>query len=482
MMKLMNRISTYSIAASFFLVIASTSASQAIKTSLFQQALQARQTAEAVQASLLSPRNFSKAMKFYAGAEQKFKRGRNLASIRTDLAAATQNFTKATQASKRAQRQLAALIKTRGDAEKVQAARYSSALWQRAEQKFSKAVGDLERGAHKSAKRRAAEADRIYRDAELNAIKSSYLTEARLLLARAEKLKVSKYAPKTLQKSRMLLQQAEKALSDNRYDTDLPRNLARRADYEAKHAIYIAEVVKSTHAKRLTTEDLILDWETPVKDIAAAADISARLDRGYESPTEQIIIYIEDQQSRSQRLGQDVNALQAEVQQLQRMLGGVSKERVALSGRLEAQARVREQFEQIEKMFSRNEARVYRESKEVIIRLVGLSFDVGQSTIRPANYRLLTKVQQAIQAFANSALVIEGHTDSHGSDTANYALSQRRAEAVKQYILANSRINASKIAAVGYGETKPVANNETTRGRARNRRIDIVIRPQLTGY
>lgn len=133
-------------------------------------------------------------------------------------------------------------------------------------------------------------------------------------------------------------------------------------------------------------------------------------------------------------------------------------------------------------MFSRNEARVYRESKEVIIRLVGLSFDVGQSTIRPANYRLLTKVQQAIQAFANSNLVIEGHTDSHGSDTANYALSQRRAEAVKQYILANSRINASKIAAVGYGETKPVANNETTRGRARNRRIDIVIRPQLTGY
>lgn len=112
-MKLMNRISTYSIAASFFLVIASASASQAIKTSLFQQALQARQTAEAVQASLLSPRNFSKAMKFYAGAEQKFKRGRNLASIRTDLAAATQNFTKATQASKRAQRQLAALIKTR---------------------------------------------------------------------------------------------------------------------------------------------------------------------------------------------------------------------------------------------------------------------------------------------------------------------------------------------------------------------------------
>jgi outer membrane protein OmpA-like peptidoglycan-associated protein len=481
MMKPMNRISTYSIAASFFLIIASASASQAIKTSLFQQALQARQTAAAVQASLLSPRNFSKAMKFYAGAEQKFQRGRNLDSIRTDLAAATQYFTKATQASKRAQRQLAALIKTRGDAEKVQAARYSSTLWQRAEQKFSKAVGDLERGADESAGR-AAEADRIYRDAELNAIKVSYLTEARLLLARAEKLKVSKYAPKTLQKSRMLLQQAEKALNDNRYDTDLPRNLARQADYEAKHAIYIAEVVKSTRAKRLTTEDLILDWEIPVKDIAAAADISARLDKGYGPPTEQIIIYIEDQRSRSQRLGQDVNALQAEVQQLQRMLGGVSKERVALSGRLEAQARVRKQFGQIEKMFSRDEARVYRESKDVIIRLVGLSFDVGQSTIRPANYRLLTKVQQAIQAFPNSKLVIEGHTDSHGSDTANYTLSERRAEAVKQYILANSRINASKIAAVGYGETKPVANNETTTGRARNRRIDIVIRPQLMGY
>ena len=61
-------------------------------------------------------------------------------------------------------------------------------------------MGDLERGADTSAKRRDAEADRIYRDAELNAIKSSYLTEARLLLARAEKLKVSKYAPKDFAK------------------------------------------------------------------------------------------------------------------------------------------------------------------------------------------------------------------------------------------------------------------------------------------
>ncbi len=481
-MKLMNRISTYSIAASFLLLFASAAAGQEIKSSLFAQATQARQAAEAVQARLLSPKNFSRAMKYFGAAEQKFNKGRNLESIRGDLAAATRYFTKAAQASKLAQARLSALIKTRGDAEQVQAARYANALWQRAEQKFLKAVSDLERGADESAKRRAAEADKIYRDAELNAIKSSYLTEARLLLARAEKLKVSRYAPKTLQKSKQLLQQAEKALTDNRYDTDLPRSLAQRANYEVRHAIYIAEVVKNARAKRLTTEDLILDWETPVKEVAAAVDISAELDRGYVEPTDKIIAYIDAQQSRSQKLGQNVNELRAEVEQLQRMLGGVAEERVALSERLEAQARTRKQFEQIESMFTRGEARVYRESNDVIIRLVGLSFDVGQSTINPRNYQLLTKVQNAIRTFPDSKLVIEGHTDSFGSDAANYVLSQRRAEAVKQYILANSRIDASKIAAVGYGETRPFASNKTSTGRAKNRRIDIVIRPQLSGY
>jgi len=157
----------------------------------------------------------------------------------------------------------------------------------------------------------------------------------------------------------------------------------------------------------------------------------------------------------------------------------VAEERVALSQQLQAQARVRKQFDEIEKMFSRQEARVLRESNDVIIRLVGLNFSVGRSTIDPKHFKLLTKVQNAIRVFPESALTIEGHTDSYGSDQANLALSEKRAEAVKQYLLANMGLPPSKVAAVGFGETKPVANNETDSGRTKNRRIDVVIRPNL---
>ncbi len=130
-------------------------------------------------------------------------------------------------------------------------------------------------------------------------------------------------------------------------------------------------------------------------------------------------------------------------------------------------------------MFSPAEARVLRQFDDVIIRLVGLSFPSGRSTLRPENFSLLAKLTQATRVFPGSALTIEGHTDSYGGDAANLALSQKRADAVKKYLVANLRIDPSMVEAVGYGETRPVANNETKEGRAKNRRIDIVIRPKV---
>ncbi len=96
------------------------------------------------------------------------------------------------------------------------------------------------------------------------------------------------------------------------------------------------------------------------------------------------------------------------------------------------------------------------------------------------NYRpLLTKVRDAVEVFPRSQLVIEGHTDSYGGDESNMALSKRRAEAVGEYMVTQLNIPAYRISAVGFGETQPIANNETAEGRARNRRIDVVIKPQL---
>ena len=556
---------TVLVAIGLLFVLAGTSASELTKESLFRTANDAYEAAQRAEANVFVPKSYARAVKHYRNAERKFTASQDTGAVRAELTLATEYFQKVLEASQAAQAKLASVLKARADAEQVKAALHAGTLWQRAEQKFSKTISDLERGAVDVAEQRAAESEQLYRDAELSTIKSTFLSEVRLALAQAERTKVGKYAPKTLRNAKDLLAQAENALDKNRYDADLPRSLGRQAREEVEHAMYLAEVIKQARQDKLTTEDLILDWEIPLRQIAAAADMTASFDSGYEKPAKNIISYIEDQQDRSQRLQQDnndlkagveqmeeqlsaasdertalsqrlqaqaqrrevlerhVSSLQAEVQQLHLSLGGVSEERGALSNRLEtqtqfrdnleqevstlkreievleqllnnvskqrallskrldAQTRVRKQIEEVEGMFSPAEARVLRQFDDVIIRLVGLSFPSGRSTLRPENFSLLAKLTQATRVFPGSALTIEGHTDSYGGDAANLALSQKRADAVKKYLVANLRIDPSMVEAVGYGETRPVANNETKEGRAKNRRIDIVIRPKV-GY
>ena len=95
--------------------------------------------------------------------------------------------------------------------------------------------------------------------------------------------------------------------------------------------------------------------------------------------------------------------------------------------------------------------------------------------VKPEQAALLEKVEQAVEIFNDSIITVEGHTDSFGSDESNLELSQRRADAVRAYLLANMELAPYRISAMGYGETRPISSNETADGRARNRRIDLVV-------
>src|SRR5690606_5711956 len=138
---------------------------------------------------------------------------------------------------------------------------------------FGGAIRELERNDLKDAQRKNIEATTLYREAELVAIKAQYLSETRRLLEAAERARVERYAPITLGKARQLLAEAERELNQNRYDTDLPRSLARQANYEAKHALYLSEIVRKVRDNNLTVEQLILSWEEPLARIADAANI-----------------------------------------------------------------------------------------------------------------------------------------------------------------------------------------------------------------
>jgi outer membrane protein OmpA-like peptidoglycan-associated protein len=423
---------------------------------------------------LLAPRSYDKGSKAYAAAEAGLNRGRNVQYLRDKTAEAASSYGAAKRAAELAKTVLAQVLKSRQDAFNARANELSKEIWDKANREFAAAIRYLERGDLKSAKRKDILATSLYRDAELVAIKAQYLTETRRLLADADKRRVGRYAPFTLNKAKQLLADAERELEENRYDTDYPRNLAQQANYEAKHAFYLADVVLSVRDKDLSVEMLVLQWEEPLRQIAGAADVVPAMSDGHEGLRVELVAYIENIQNELQSAD-----MEEEIRALDERLGGATAERAALVKRLEAQARVKAQFEEVEKMFTKSEARVFREGNNVILRLVGLSFDSGASAIKQGSFDLLGKVEKAIDIFPRSELLIAGHTDSHGGDELNQKLSQERAESLQQYMINAMRIPSYRVIAIGYGETNPVANNETAAGRAKNRRIDIVIKPNL---
>lgn len=453
---------------------------QNVEASLFKEAIEVLEAAKRASADILSPTNFDEAMRYYNMAEEQYQKGKKLEDIRRNLKASLVYFNQALEASKLAEVTFTPVIKVRADALDAEAFKYAVQEFQKAEDKFREAAKRLEDGDVNDAKKKGAEATTLYRQAELVAIKANYLSETWNLLKQAEKQGVEDLAPKTLQKARELSRQAEKELNENRYDTDLARNLAQMAKYEAKHAIFLAKAIKNM--KKSTTEDLLLAAEKPVQQIAASMDMLAKFDDGYDKPTAQIIENITEQQDSLSKLTQQVNDLneqisvqQARITELEEKFGG---EHSALKKKLEEVEKIRKGFASLEELFSRDEAILLRDGNDIRIRLIGLNFVPGQAVIRPEDYSLLAKVQKSINTFPECTVTIEGHTDSHGSDQLNQQLSTDRAAAVKQYLLASMGIEPYRLQAVGYGEDRPIANNETAEGRAKNRRIDIVIHPK----
>lgn len=103
-----------------------------------------------------------------------------------------------------------------------------------------------------------------------------------------------------------------------------------------------------------------------------------------------------------------------------------------------------------------------------------VNFDTGKSIVKKQYYGDLKVVGDHLNEQKNLMATIEGHTDSVGNDKSNLALSQRRANAVRDYIAKNFKIDRKRLAAKGYGESKPIADNTTAEGRAQNRRIEAV--------
>ncbi|HVU00709.1 MAG TPA: OmpA family protein [Polyangiaceae bacterium] len=265
------------------------------------------------------------------------------------------------------------------------------------------------------------------------------LVDARAAYARASAGESAQLSPAALHDARVALDAAETSFS-NDGDSTTTRDEA----YVAARKAQLAEVLAATEiAKR--------DQEVAKNQADAARKQNAEATRG--------------------QLAQAKEQLATAEQNLQQADRDLVKEREA---RAAAEKKAREA---LDRLSVANALAVKDEPRGTVITVPsGVLFASGKADLLPGARARLEPVAEALSHEQDHKILIEGHTDSQGSDASNLELSQLRAQTVRDFFAAHG-VPADHMTANGLGEARPVADNATAEGRANNRRVEIVIQP-----
>lgn len=193
-----------------------------------------------------------------------------------------------------------------------------------------------------------------------------------------------------------------------------------------------------------------------------------------------------DKEKATQQLAQlAAQGLAGAQQALQQAQGELSKtkEQLAVTGeQLASEKKAREAAEKrakdaMDKLAVAAALAVREEPRGTVITLPGsVLFSSNQSALLPAAQEKLNHVASALKNQEDHKIVVEGHTDSQGTEASNLDLAERRATSVRDYLVSQG-VAPDKISAVGIGQRRPVADNKSPDGRAQNRRVEIIVQP-----
>jgi len=373
------------------------------------------------------------------------------------------------------------------------------------EKRFLGLAKDVETNDLKGARADEPGVVEAFHGLEVRAIKETILGDARKVLAQAESQGAKKWVPGPYAEAQRELAGAEEFIATNPYAREEMQERGSAALFKANRALQLNR--QALRLRDMDPEGTALWVENILKQSSEALGAPDMRDRTFDVQVGNILGSIDSlvkdrdflvQKTTSQQAAMDdlqtrcaeqIESLQRANRQEAAAVAKVLTEQEAEKLRLEAQRRKAEErleserrfnelYDQVQALFTPQEAECYKQGSRMVIRLRGMTFPVGQAVIMPENYPLLSKVQQAVRTFTEPKVTIEGHTDSTGSAELNDHLSQQRAESVRQYLLANKVVREDHIGAAGFGSSRPLAPNTTPEGRAANRRIDVVITPR----
>ncbi len=431
------------------------------------------------QVNMLAPTWFGEAETSLNEAKTALDQGGELQKIFNSVANGRAQLARAEEISKISKMTLPEAIQRRNLAREAGAANLGKE-YIAAEEQFLRLTRAIERDNLNYANRNEARVSELFSNLELRAIKIKTLGEVRSLLRLAAKQDATELAPESYAIAQKKLVEADAFITQNPYAKEKMHKMATDALFYARRLL---EVMKQSEKLQNMQPEPITVWVEGMlhktTGMLAAPDMR---DQSFDKQMENILASIEAHKADNDFMVKKSKDQQDEINRLQNKIAsleGLSKKQKIEKERLLAEKRFNEQLSSVQGFFEPSEAEVYKKENQVIIRLKAMNFPVGQSVIMPNNYMLLSKVQRTIRLFGEPDVIIGGHTDSTGSEGLNEVLSQQRAEAVRQYFVANATIPYEKIIAVGYGSMRPIASNSTEAGRAMNRRIDITIAPQF---
>ncbi|MCC6589388.1 MAG: OmpA family protein [Bryobacterales bacterium] len=349
-------------------------------------------------------------------------------------------------------------------AEGMQAPKYAADTYQKARDALNRAEDYLARQKNVGSKPIAMMArEAVQRAEDARAIAVKRMEEERLAQERADA--AAREAAARASAEREAQQRAEADRQRAAAEADRQRAIAdaERASRERAEA---SRLKAEEEARRLAAERQALEAQRKAQEAQAQSAEAARLKAEEEARR----LAAEREAMAAKQRADDAQAEASRAQQA-----------VAEAQRLREQAeRERQQLRQQ----LLDQLNVILETRDtargLIVNMSDVLFDFGKYTLRPGARERLAKLSGVVLAHPGLKLDIEGHTDSIGSEQFNQKLSEDRAQAVRDYLVAQG-LRADNITSKGFGKTRPVASNDTNEGRQQNRRVEIVVSGDIIG-
>lgn len=393
------------------------------------------------QVDVLAPENFTNAKQALEKAKKRQSDGKSSADILEQVSYSRAWLNEANAKSELAETSMKDIADARKGALRAGAPTHFDKEWRKADKDLHELTSAVEKGNLIPMEKKGDSITARFRELEVMSVTKANLGITEENIKAAKKQGADKKAPKSWSMANMKWDNAVRLIKAD------PRNdvaIGRASEDATRESMHLINVVSKVNAGN--TEDLILTAERQQKTISNL--------RTENISTEQQLAESQKELTAAEREQQELLRKQAELARSQELL--------------EKAAKLRSQF-------TPSEAEVYAENGKLKVRLKTLQFPSGQARLGPKNQALLKKVETALADIEPTRITVEGHTDATGRMETNQVLSERRAQAVGDFLISKGAIMGNKIQSVGKGSEEPVSDNATSRGRAENRRIDLVI-------